>query len=354
MRFVLRHIGMPLRLLCLLALLPVMAAAQDSPFGSGWTLQPDGSSLLFQSVKNGATVETSSFATFTGAISPDGQAEIRVLIDSVDTKIDLRNVRMRFLFFESFLYPEAVISARIDPALLADLPTNRRVTFPLPYTLTLHGVTKDNTAPVSVTLLSDDLVSIATTAPILIPVADYNLTEGLTKLQEAANVVIVPSGSVTFDLLFKRSDGAEPALTPAPAAEPATAALETAGNFDPEACAGRFEILSKAGNISFNSGSATLDPASDALLDTLLDVIQRCPDMRIEVGGHTDSEGSDAANLRLSERRANAVAAYLVERNVPADRLVVRGYGEAQPFVPNDSAENMRRNRRIEFLVIGN
>ncbi len=341
-----------LRLLAVIVLLPMSALAQDNPFGTGWTLQPAGSSIQFQSVKNGSKVESSSFATFTGAISPDGNAEIRILMDSVDTKIDLRNVRMRFLFFETFLYPEAVISTRIDPVALADLPANRRMTMTLPYTMTLHGVTRESTADVSVTLIADDLVAVATTTPILIPVDDFNLGEGLTKLQEAANVVIVPSGSVTFDLLFKASDGTVAPITPAPAAEPASAALEASGNFDSEACTGRFDILSKAGNINFRSGSATLDASSDALLDTLVDVIQRCPDMRIEVGGHTDSDGSDGANLALSERRANAVITYLVAQGVPPDRLVAKGYGEAQPFLPNTSSDNMRRNRRIEFLVL--
>ena len=106
------------------------AYAQD-PFVDGWLLQPENSALRFQSVKNNAVVEGSSFASFSGAIDQTGTAVVRIATDSVDTKIDLRNVRMRFLFLETFTFPEAVITVTLDPALLADLPTKRRVTVTL-------------------------------------------------------------------------------------------------------------------------------------------------------------------------------------------------------------------------------
>lgn len=336
-------------------------AAQDGAFAPGWTLDPGASALRVQSVKNGATVEVSEFATFSGSIAPDGSAEVRIALDSVDTGIDLRNVRMRFLFFETFLFPESIVSLRIDPAQLDGLAERRRLTISLPFTLSLHGVTRDLIAPVSVTLIADDLVAVASDGPILIPAADFGLTEGIAKLQEAANVTIVPSGSVTFDFLFARNAGQapsspEPAPGPAPETAPlvlASTALEPAGNLDAEACSGRFEILSAAGNITFRSGSATLDASSEALLATLLDILQRCPGMVVEIGGHTDSDGPDDANLRLSDRRASAVAAWLIDQGADRLRLVTRGYGETAPLFPNDSAENRARNRRIEFRVVG-
>jgi outer membrane protein OmpA-like peptidoglycan-associated protein/polyisoprenoid-binding protein YceI len=339
---------------CLFAVATGPAMAQDGPFAPGWQLDPAASALRFQSVKNGDKVELSEFATFSGTIAPDGTAEIRVAMDSVDTGIDLRNVRMRFLFFETFLFPEAVITATIDPAIIDQVRTSRRMTLDMPVTLTLHGVTRDLVAPVSVTLITDDLVAVTSSGPILIPAADFGLAEGIAKLEEAANVDIVPSGTVTFDFLFARSGiPSTPAEDP-PAAEAATtsAALEPQGAFDAEACLGRFEILSRSGNIYFRSGSATLDPASEPLLATLLDIVNRCPGMKIEVGGHTDSDGSEAENLRLSDRRALAVAEWLVAQGADRTRLVTRGYGETAPVVANDTPENKSRNRRIEFLVI--
>ena len=344
---------MILRILALLIALTGPALAQNNPFAGGWVLKADGSTLDFQSVKNDTKVEQNSFATLSGDISDKGVATVRVALDSIDTKVDLRNVRMRFLFFETFKFPEATVTVHIDPAMIADLPTKRRMTLTMPYTLDLHGVKLDLTADVVVTLISDTLVDVASVGIIPIAAKDFDLDGGVTKLQEAANVKIVPTGSVTFDWLFERMGAAPASTVTAPAATaPATAAIETTGNFDAEACAGRFDILSHAGNINFRSASATLNVAGSAILNDLVDIITRCPGMRIEVGGHTDDNGSDATNQTLSERRAAAVVAYLVSKGIAADRLVAHGYGEAAPLVPNDSKDNMARNRRIEFKTL--
>ena len=332
--------------------LPGSGQAQSNPFAGGWTLAADGSTLGFQSVKNETKVEASSLATFSGTISEAGDAEVRVALDSVDTKIDLRNVRMRFLFFETFKFPEAIITAHIDPALIADLSTKRRMTVTLPYTLDLHGVKMERTSDVTVTLIDDNTVVVSSVAAIPVNTVDFNLDGGITKLQEAAKVKIVPTGSITFDWLFQRTGASGAPAVTAPAVEPAATALETTGNFDPEACKGRFEILSNAGNINFRSGSAKLDVAGSAILDNLYDIVSRCPDMKLEIGGHTDNAGSDTTNQVLSEKRAGSVIDYLVTKGIPADRLTAHGYGEAVPLVANDSAENMGRNRRIEFKVI--
>ncbi|MEO6301052.1 MAG: OmpA family protein [Paracoccaceae bacterium] len=338
---------------CLLVLsfaLPGALRAQTDPFSGGWKLAPEASTLGFQSVKNETKVEASSFATFSGTISDTGDAAVKVALDSVDTKIDLRNVRMRFLFFETFKFPEAIITAHIDPAMIADLPTKRRMTITMPYTLDLHGVKMERTSDVSVTLIDDNTVAVASVAAIPVNTSDFNLDGGITKLQEAAKVKIVPTGSITFDWLFQRVGTSTATATPA--VEPAKTALETTGNFDAEACKGRFEILSNSGNINFRSGSARLDVAGSAILDNLYDIVNRCPDMKLEIGGHTDDAGSDATNQSLSEKRAGSVIDYLTAKGIPANRMVPHGYGESAPLVANDSAENMARNRRIEFKVI--
>ena len=331
------------------------AQAQNNPFAGGWTLQPEMSKLNFQSVKKQTVVESSSFATLQGSIAPDGTTEVKVLLDSVDTKIDLRNVRMRFLFFETFKFPEATISTQIDASMLSDLETVRRKTVPVTYTMTLHGVTNSNEAEVAVTLLTPDLVSVASTTPISISVADFDLLEGLGKLQEAANVDIIPSATVSFDFMFARNQTSaqtQPAQTETVA--PASVALEAEGNFDREACKGRFEILSRTGNIYFGSGSSRLDPKSEPLLNSLANIVSRCPDMVVEVGGHTDSIGSNATNLRLSEARAEAVRRYLLDQRLNAQALVSKGYGENAPIASNETAEGRQKNRRIEFRVISN
>ncbi|WP_284154779.1 OmpA family protein [Algicella marina] len=336
------------------------AKAQDGPFGDGWVLDRSQSTLTFQSIKNNSVVEASTFATYTGTIDQSGTAQVEVQLDSVDTKVDLRNVRMRFLFFETFQYPTATITAQLRESDLADLQTVRRKNISLPFVMDLHGVSKDLTADVTITLLGPNLVSVATTTPLALNVADFNLMPGITKLQEAANVQIVPSSTITFDFVFARNGTEGAAVASAVTSDPVVAegdsgsfALETQGEFGAEECVGRFEILSRAGNIYFVPGGAQLNDASVALLDTLYDVVSRCPQMMIEVGGHTDSDGSSALNQRLSEARARSVANYLTGKGIQAERLEVRGYGEGSPVVANDTPENKARNRRIEFKVVG-
>lgn len=329
-------------------------AQSADPFENGWTLDSQASALRFMSIKKGNLAETSSFATLSGLITEDGTAQIRVLMDSVDTNIDLRNVRMRFLFFETFLHPEATITVQLDPSLLTDLHNSRRKMVNLDYTLSLHGISVTKTAEVAVTLISNDRVTVSATTPIALTLSEFNLEDGREKLQDAAGVTIVPVGVVSFDFVFDRSSPGTPPDTAAltAAVTPGSAALESKGNLDREACVGRFEILSRTGNIYFNTGSARLDNKSKPLLDNLYDIVNRCPELAIEIGGHTDSDGSTGANQSLSERRAASVGAYLQDKGIPKGRMQIVGYGEAEPLVPNTSRENKAKNRRIAFSVL--
>jgi outer membrane protein OmpA-like peptidoglycan-associated protein len=75
---------------------------------------------------------------------------------------------------------------------------------------------------------------------------------------------------------------------------------------------------------------------------------------RVQVEGHTDSIGSDSYNLRLSERRAESVKQYLVQRfQIPSDRLVVRGFGKSQPIASNATPDGRDKNRRVEVVNLG-
>ncbi len=329
--------------LALLAAAPAVA----QPFEGGWRLDPTVSTLSFQSVKNGSIVESSEFAAFSGGIDGSGQARISIELNSVDTKIDLRNVRMRFLFFETFKFPTATVSARIDPASVAELPERRRMRVPVDYTLDLHGVAKELDAETIVTLISDDMVSVASAAPIPIAVEMFDLEEGRRKLEDAANVTIVPSGSVTFDFVFRR--GAPDFAAPAP--KPEATAVERTGDLNAEECAGRFEILSRTGAVYFRSGSDEIDIQSAPFLETVVDIANRCRSLKILIAGHTDSSGSAARNQTLSEARAAAVRDYLTSRGLAPSRLRAVGFGESQPVAPNDTDRNKARNRRIEFSV---
>lgn len=342
----------------ILSFLAVSSPGLANPFAPGWVLEAEQSALRFTSIKQGSVIETSSFATYTGVIDPTGQAEIKVLTDSVDTKIDLRNVRMRFLFFETFKHPQATVTLQLAEDMIADLETVRRKVLTLPFDITLLDTTRTLEAEIAVTLLSDDLVTISSSTPITIALADFNLNGGREKLEEAAGVTIVPSASVTFDFVFSRlpeAAGGEllAAATDTDARQVARlSALETQGDFSREECAGRFEILSRTGNIYFSTGSARLRTESGAVLESITDIISRCPGLVVEISGHTDSDGSSAMNQRLSEARAGSVIRYFGDKGISQDRLVAVGAGEDSPVAPNDTAENKQKNRRIEFRLV--
>jgi OOP family OmpA-OmpF porin len=107
----------------------------------------------------------------------------------------------------------------------------------------------------------------------------------------------------------------------------------------------------KAQPIIFAPGSAMFESGSRKALDRFGDIMKRCDSGRIEIGGHTDSQGRDELNLRLSQARAEAVLDALIARGVSLDRLSARGYGDQQPVATNDSEAGRALNRRIEFTA---
>jgi outer membrane protein OmpA-like peptidoglycan-associated protein len=111
------------------------------------------------------------------------------------------------------------------------------------------------------------------------------------------------------------------------------------------------QVMSFA-NIYFDSGSATLKTESYPVLDGIADLLKANPAARVEIGGHTDSDGSESFNQDLSERRAESVRVYLVQRGVASSMLSTRGYGETSPVASNSTPEGKAQNRRIEFRVL--
>ncbi len=139
-----------------------------------------------------------------------------------------------------------------------------------------------------------------------------------------------------------------PALQPAPvqAVQPAAPAAEAAEAAEVE------QALQVGAQIHFETGTANLTGQSKMYLDKVVTTLKSMPTLRIRVEGHTDSMGDDAANLRISQQRADAVRSFLISMGVPADRLEAVGYGETRPIASNQTAEGRARNRRTAFEVI--
>jgi OOP family OmpA-OmpF porin len=130
-----------------------------------------------------------------------------------------------------------------------------------------------------------------------------------------------------------------------PAAEPAPA--EVAAGGAAADCVARVGVILAESSIEFAPGSATIADESAPVIEAVREVLRACPDAALEVGGYTDSEGSDSGNLRLSQQRAEAVLAALRTGELPLAAMTARGYGEAEPIADNGTAEGRARNRRI-------
>ncbi|MGD0675235.1 MAG: OmpA family protein [Polyangiaceae bacterium] len=105
--------------------------------------------------------------------------------------------------------------------------------------------------------------------------------------------------------------------------------------------------------IQFALDSAVILPQSFGLLTEVADTLIRHPEIRrVEVQGHTDNSGTAEHNHALSDERAEAVRAWLVQHGVVADRLTAHGYGQDNPLVPNVTASNRARNRRVQFIIV--
>lgn len=105
--------------------------------------------------------------------------------------------------------------------------------------------------------------------------------------------------------------------------------------------------------IHFETNRAKIKPKSFPVLDQVAATLQQYPEItKMEIQGHTDSRGTEAYNLRLSQRRAQAVVDYLRDKRISTDRLVARGYGEERPIAPNDTEEGRALNRRVEMIIL--
>ena len=113
----------------------------------------------------------------------------------------------------------------------------------------------------------------------------------------------------------------------------------------------RLNALVGATPIPFNTGSSRLSDEGAELLDEVAALSRTFGGVTIAVNGHTDGDGTTAANQSLSQSRAEAVSVALVERGVPEAQLIAVGFGESQPIAPNDTPENKARNRRVVFSV---
>jgi OmpA-OmpF porin, OOP family len=113
--------------------------------------------------------------------------------------------------------------------------------------------------------------------------------------------------------------------------------------------------ISKSGHVAvygihFDTGKATIQPDSASILEQIVQLLQQNPDLKLRVEGHTDSQGNAAANQALSEKRGQAVVAWLTGKGISASRLAAKGFGATKPVADNGSEDGRAKNRRVELV----
>ena len=141
-----------------------------------------------------------------------------------------------------------------------------------------------------------------------------------------------------------------PPPPPPPPPAPSCTAPEPGQPFDMAGCKIGDTIVLRGVNFDFNKSSLTANART--ILDSVAEGLNKRSDIKVELDGHTDSKGSDAYNLRLSQQRADSVRRYLAGKGIAADRLTAKGMGESAPVADNETDEGRELNRRVELKVL--
>ena len=120
----------------------------------------------------------------------------------------------------------------------------------------------------------------------------------------------------------------------------------------PDECEAKIAEILKVRKITFEPGSDTVDATSLGTLDEISEVLGNCTELRMEIAGHTDSQGRETMNEALSKSRALAVLNALRDRRVATSSFTAEGYGETKPIASNDTEEGREANRRIEITLV--
>lgn len=180
-------------------------AEAPSVTGSEWSVDSEASELSYVSIKQGEIAEANTFESVTGTITAEGAASIEIDLSSVSTGVDIRDERMRDIFFEVTNNPKATVTANIDPAQFEALGIGDSIGTELDGTLSLAGIDAPFQAEVSVTRAGPNRVIAVSDKPVIIDAGRFELTDGLGKLQELAGLdAITPAVPVSFSLTFER------------------------------------------------------------------------------------------------------------------------------------------------------
>ncbi len=295
-----------------------------------------------------------------------------------------------------FSYCFDFVPEKPKTGIIAGIITDKKTGYTIPANVSIY---KDDFLVSSITVDNSGVYKLEEVNPgvykIVVDAIDYNkfttdviVKEGLTTTLDVALVPVIKEGTLIVNLLEMEKK------------TPVTAEV-TIGNMTPEKVTGKITKTLVAGTykitaipedknylpfertveikadktleidanfvkkefkivlpqVYFEIGKAEIKLESYPVLDeaakTIITVLESNPNITIEIQGHTDSQGSDATNLKLSQERADAVKNYLVNTHkIDATRLIAKGYGETKPIAPNTTSKGRAQNRRVEFVII--
>ena len=169
------------------ASLSLAVLASASPAWAEWQVADD-SGIQFVSIKNNTIGEVSHFEMISGTIGDQGEVEVRVALDSVETNIGIRNDRMKKMLFEVGVYPEAVITAQLSAEAMAAVGSSSGAAVPVVLQIDLHGQVVSKDAVLTVSATDTGGFSATTSQPILLNAAEFDLENGVAALQRVAGL----------------------------------------------------------------------------------------------------------------------------------------------------------------------
>lgn len=185
-------------------LVAALASSFISSAFAAWELDNDNSRVNFVSIKKGNVAELGRFTHLEGSIANNGETVLKINLASVDTKIQIRDERMREFLFETTQFAQATFSAQLDLSLLNNLPIGGRAVQIIGGKFDLHGISKEIKADIMLTRLSMNQFAASSFAPVLLNAEDFQLNTGIEKLRELAGLPSISLAvPVTFHLTFK-------------------------------------------------------------------------------------------------------------------------------------------------------
>jgi hypothetical protein len=189
-----------LAVICVCAV-PVVAAKSNQ-----WDIDLKRSQLNVVSVKKDSIAEVHQFKQFYGILNLDGGFIVDIALDSIETNIDIRNQRMSDHLFETKRFPVAVLTGKVDIQKISQLKIGQNLKLNVPAQVRLHGNKADVTMQITVIKLTNNQLHVSSRQPVIINANDFELSEGVEKLKELANLSSIDLAiPVTFDTVWTKN-----------------------------------------------------------------------------------------------------------------------------------------------------